>query len=227
MHLRPTNKANVLIAALIATALSGCATESSRTLAVPPVASAQTPFTGKPVEIALGKFDNRSNYMRGLFSDGIDRLGSQAKTILVTRLQQSRRFNVLDRQNLEESKQEAGFMKKQQTVKGANYIITGDVTEFGRKEVGDHQLFGILGRGKSQIAYAKVSINVVNTSTSEVVLSSQGAGEFSLSNREVIGFGGTASYDSTLNGKVLDLAIQEAVNHLVEQVDAGALKTTR
>ncbi|MEB4734059.1 curli production assembly protein CsgG, partial [Burkholderia contaminans] len=28
-----------------------------------------------------------------------------------------------------------------------------------------------------------------------------------------------------LNGKVLDLAIQEAVNHLVDQVDAGALKT--
>jgi curli biogenesis system outer membrane secretion channel CsgG len=45
-----------------------------------------------------------------------------------------------------------------------------------------------------------------------------------LSNREIIGFGGTASYDSTLNGKVLDLAIKEAVNHLVEQVDAGALQ---
>ncbi len=63
--------------------------------------------------------------------------------------------------------------------------------------------------------------------TSEVVLSSQGAAEFSLSNREIIGFGGTASYDATLNGKVLDLAMQEAVNHLVEQVDSGALKTVR
>jgi curli biogenesis system outer membrane secretion channel CsgG len=63
--------------------------------------------------------------------------------------------------------------------------------------------------------------------TSEVVLSSQGAGEYSLSNREIIGFGGTASYDSTLNGKVLDLAIQEAVNHLVEQVDAGALNAAK
>ncbi|RBB31504.1 curli production assembly protein CsgG, partial [Burkholderia reimsis] len=40
-------------------------------------------------------------------------------------------------------------------------------------------------------------------------------------------FGGTASYDSTLNGKVLDLAIQEAVNHLVEQVDAGGLKAAQ
>jgi curli biogenesis system outer membrane secretion channel CsgG len=49
-----------------------------------------------------------------------------------------------------------------------------------------------------------------------------GAGEYALSNREVIGFGGTASYDSTLNGKVLDLAIREAVDHLVEGVESGA-----
>ncbi len=191
---------------------------------MPVISSAQTPYAGKPVEIALGKFDNRSSYMRGLFSDNIDRLGSQAKTILVTHLQQTHRFNVLDRDNLDEIKQEAAFMKKAQNVKGARFVVTGDVTEFGRKEVGDQQLFGILGRGKNQIAYAKVNLNIVDTTTSEVVLSSQGAGEYSLSNREVIGFGGTASYDSTLNGKVLDLAIQEAVNRLVEQVDAGALR---
>jgi curli biogenesis system outer membrane secretion channel CsgG len=98
------------------------------------------------------------------------------------------------------------------------------VTEFGRKEVGDQQLFGILGRGKTQIAYSKVSLNVVDAVTSEVIFSVQGAGEYALSNREVIGFGGTASYDSTLNGKVLDLAIREAVNRLVEGVESGQWK---
>jgi len=211
----------------IAAVLCGCATESSRTLPVPPVASAQKPAVGKPVRIAIGKFDNRSSYMRGIFSDGIDRLGGQAKTILITALQQSGHFNVLDRDNLDEIRQEAGFLKKEHAIKGAHYVITGDVTEFGRKEVGDQELFGILGRGKNQVAYAKVSLNVVDTTTSEVVASSQGAGEFALSNREIIGFGGTASYDSTLNGKVLDLAIQEAVNHLVDQVDAGALKAAQ
>ncbi|MOA14263.1 putative lipoprotein [compost metagenome] len=101
-------------------------------------------------------------------------------------------------------------------------MITGDVTEFGRKEVGDHQLWGILGRGKTQVAYAKVNLNVVNVQTSEVVYSTQGAGEYQLSNREIIGFGGTASYDSTLNGKVLDLAVREAVNNLVAGIESGA-----
>jgi len=98
------------------------------------------------------------------------------------------------------------------------------VTEFGRKEVGDEQLFGLLGRGKTQVAYAKVTLNVVNTTTSEVMYSVQGAGEYALSNREVIGFGGTASYDATLNGKVLDLAIRESVQKLVKGVDQGQWK---
>jgi curli biogenesis system outer membrane secretion channel CsgG len=214
----------VCVAASVVVALAGCATETSQSLPVPVVSTASVPYAGQLVPVAVGKFDNRSDYMRGIFSDGVDRMGSQAKTILVTTLQQSRRFNVLDRENLGEIKQEAAFANSAQKIKGARYVITGDVTEFGRKEVGDQQLFGILGRGKSQVAYAKVSLNIVDTATSEVVASSQGAGEYSLSNREVIGFGGTASYDSTLNGKVLDLAIKEAVNHLAEQVDAGALR---
>ena len=155
------------------------------------------------------------------------RLGGQAKTILITHLQQSNRFNVLDRDNLSELQQESGFSKQAQQIKGANFVVTGDVTEFGRKEVGDHQLFGILGRGKQQIAYAKVNLNIVDVATSEVVYSSQGAGEYALSNREIIGFGGTASYDSTLNGKVLDLAIREAVNTLVNGMDSGAWRPVK
>jgi curli biogenesis system outer membrane secretion channel CsgG len=92
---------------------------------------------------------------------------------------------------------------------------------FLRKEVGDVQLFGILGSGKKQTAYSKVNLNVVDVVSSEVVYSVQGAGEYALSDREVLGFGGVSSYDSTLNGKVLDLAMREAVNRLVDGVEQG------
>ena len=126
-----------------------------------------------------------------------------------------------------EMRQEAELKKTSQALKGADFIVTGDVTEFGRKEVGDRQLFGIMGRGKTQVAYAKVTLNIVNVATSEVVFSSQGAGEYSLSNREVLGFGGTASYDATLNGKVLDLAMREAVDRLVAGVEAGVMTARR
>src|SRR3990167_5728743 len=201
--------------------LSGCATEQSRTLEVAKVTTASSHYSGPRSPIAVGKFDNRSSYMRGIFTDNVDRLGGQAKTILITHLQQSNRFNVLDRDNLAELQQESGFSKQVQQVRGANFVVTGDVTEFGRKEVGDHQLFGILGRGKQQIAYAKVNLNIVDVKTAEIVHSVQGAGEYALSEREILGFGSTASYDSTLNGKVLDLAVREAVNNLVLDIQTN------
>ncbi|MDO8413875.1 MAG: CsgG/HfaB family protein [Gallionellaceae bacterium] len=204
--------------------LSGCATESSHALNVPQVNAANSTYNGVKSTLVVGKFDNRSSFMRGLFSDGVDRLGGQAQTILIAHLQQSNHFSVMDRSNMKESEFESSLSGKKQKLKGADYVITGDVTDFGRKEVGDHQLFGILGRGKTQVAYSKVTLNVVNAETSEVIYSTQGAGEYTLSNREIIGFGGTASYDSTLNGKVLDLAIREAVNRLVEAADKGTLK---
>lgn len=202
--------------------VSGCATESSRTIESPKVASYGTTYQGQRSLIAVGQFDNRSSYQRGIFSDGVDRLGNQAKTTLVTHLQQTNRFNVLERTNMAQLQSEAGYAGVTQNIKGAAYVVTGDVTEFGRKAVGDQQLFGILGRGSEQVAYAKVALNIVNVTTSEVAYSAQGAGEYSLSNREVVGFGGTAGYDATLNGKVLDLAIREAVNNLVRGIESGA-----
>lgn len=207
----------------MALGLSGCATEGSRVIAPTETEAAATAsvYQGVKSPILVGKFDNKSSFQNGVFSDGVDQLGNQSKTILVSHLQQTGRFSVLDRTNMSEMASEAKIKGQKQNLKGATYVITGDVTEFGRKTIGDHQLFGILGRGKEQVAYAKVVLNVVNVNTSEVVFSAQGAGEYNLSNREILGFGGTAGYDSTLNGKVLDLAIREAVNNLVKGIDSG------
>ncbi|MEY4766212.1 MAG: hypothetical protein RI907_2885 [Pseudomonadota bacterium] len=222
LQLRALAACSLAAAALLA----GCATESSKSLEVQQVTAAAKPYSGPRAPISVGKFDNRSSSVRGVFATGPDRLGSQAKTILITHLQQTNRFNVLDRDNAAETRQEAALKGVTQKLKGADFVITGDVTEFGRKEVGDHQLFGILGRGKQQIAYAKVALNIVNIETGEVVYSVQGAGEYSLSNREIVGFGGTAGYDATLNGKVLDLAVREAVNRLTDGIDSGAWQPT-
>ncbi|MGH7308680.1 MAG: CsgG/HfaB family protein [Candidatus Rokuibacteriota bacterium] len=207
--------------------LAGCATESHQALQPPKPASAGTAYSGPRSTLMVGKFDNRSSYMRGLFSDGVDRLGGQAKTILIGHLQETGRFVVVDRDNLEEIAREAKLKGETPTLKGADFALTGDVVEFGRKEIGDRQLFGILGSGKQQVAYSKVTVNVVDVRTSEVVHSVQGAGEYALSNREVLGFGGAAGYDSTLNGKVLDLAIREAINRLVENLEQGKWKPAR
>ena len=177
----------------LVTALAGAAcqgSESSRVVDTPSVETKGTYYAGPRTAISIGKFNNASPYMRGIFSAGQDRLGSQARTLLTPPLSETGR-------------------------------ISGQVTEFGRKTTGDKQLFGILGRGKKQVAYSKVSMNIVDVRTSRVVYSVQGAGEFLLSDREVVGFGSESGYDSTLNGKVLNLSVTDAVNKLVRGIESG------
>ncbi|MGQ7847598.1 CsgG/HfaB family protein [Granulosicoccus sp. 3-233] len=209
------------VAAMV-TLASCAATESNRVIEAQTVSTYNTSYQGPRYALVIGNFQNRSSYQRGLFSDGTDRLGSQARTILKTHLQQTNRFDVVDRDNLQQIAEEAHLSGTTQALEGAQVAVGGDVTEFGRKTTGDQQLFGILGSGKKQIAYAKVALNLVDVRTSRVVYSAQGAGEYALSNREVVGFGSTAGYDATLNGKVLNLAITEAVNNLVEGLEQGA-----
>lgn len=218
----------LLVTLSVVAAFSSCATtESNRVIEAETVRTYNTSYTGPRYALVIGNFQNRSTYQRGLFSDGTDRLGSQAKTILKTHLQQTNRFDVVDRDNMAQIAEEANIAGTQQALAAAQVAVGGDVTEFGRKAVGDQQLFGILGSGKKQIAYAKVALNLIDVRTSRVVYSSQGAGEFELSSREVVGFGSSAGYDATLNGKVLNLAITEAVNNLVDGLEQGAWSPTR
>jgi len=145
------------IATAVLVNVCGCATESSRSVEVAKVQSAAAPFRGTRVPVSVGKFDNRSGFMRGIFTDGVDRLGSQAKTTLIAHLQQSQRFSVLDRDNLAETKQEAQFKSQNQSIHGADFVVTGDISEFGRKEVGDRQprarraVQDLLGRERVQV----------------------------------------------------------------------------
>ena len=196
--------------------LSGCATTETYTTVTPTVVtSSGIDYRGPKQLVALGKFINASTYMRGLFvDDKTDRVGGQARTILESHLNQSNHFRVFNRDNLSNIKQEAIYNNRSTNVQGSRFIITGSVSEFGRKNVGDVQLFGLAGKGKSQIAYCKVILNVIDVYTSEVVFTSAGAGEYALNSREVVGFGSTSGYDPTLTGKVLDLGIRESVDNL-------------
>lgn len=216
---RATTASVVMAAGVI---LSGCAaTQSHQIVESQTVESFQSQYVGEKAPIVVGNFQNRSTYMRGVFSTGVDELGSQAKTILKAHLQQTGRFRVMDRESMATLKQESQIGGVTQNLSGARYSVSGDVTEFGRKVTGDRQFFGVLGSGKKQTAYAKVTLNVIDVVTGEIAYSTQAAGNYNLSNREFIGFSSTAGYDSTLNGKVLNLAITEAVNNMVRAINNG------
>ena len=210
---------SVLLAAILCFSCS--ATESHRKVDKQPVASAGTSYSGPRYVITVGKFENTSPYLRGIFAEGGDLLGGQAKTILKTRLAQSNRFDVVDRDNMDEIAEESAISGNDQQLSGAELVLSGQVTEFGRRVTGDEQLFGVLGRAKKQQAYSVVSLNVVDVRTSRIVYAVMGAGEYELDDREVLGFGSTSGYDSTLNGKVLDLSIADAVERLVVGLERG------
>lgn len=210
--------------AITALALSGCAAvESNRTIDTKAVqADYSVPYEQRK-KVVVSNFNNASDYQRGVFSSDKDRLGSQAQDILSSQLQMTNFFRVVNRTDTQAMKQEAAISGTVQKLTGADLVISGSVLEFGRKVTGDKQLFGVLGRGKQQTAYAKVSLQVTNVKTSEVMMTVQGAGEYELSNREVLGTGSTAGYDATLNGKVLNLAITAAVEKLVNHMSRTAL----
>lgn len=75
-------KKTALVCSLTCLALTACSTtETSKTIQAPQVtaATAQVKYTGAKTAVSIGKFDNRSSYMRGIFSDNVDRLGGASK----------------------------------------------------------------------------------------------------------------------------------------------------
>lgn len=212
--------AAVVLGVITLPLIGGCSsTESHRRVEGPTVRSSN--YSGPRQPIALGKIADRTPRAGGVFADGNSKLGPQTREILLNHLTQSNHFDVLNRQNLEEMKRESGFSGAPIKVAGAKFLITGAITEFGRREEGGVALGGILGKSKKQLAYAKVSLTVVDVTTSRTVTAAQGAGEYELNNKEVLGFGTRAGYDATLADKVINLAIVDAVDKLAASVEAG------
>jgi curli biogenesis system outer membrane secretion channel CsgG len=188
----PTSRSGGCALALAAALFSvGCATtEKSKRLETQTVATRNIAYAGPKFRVALGKFENRSPYMNGIFSDGVDRLGLQAEQIMKTHLSQTGRFTVVDRVNLEEMQRESEFAGTPLKTTAGELIVTGAVTEFGRKEVGTAG--SIFGKTRHQVAHAKIQLSVVDVRTSEVLFSEQGVGEYDLGSGDVLGFGSAA-----------------------------------
>ena len=94
---------------------------------------------------------------------------------------------------------------------GADYLIIGSITEFGRKNVGRQ---GVVGSSRTQMVEAAVAIRLVDVSTGLIVYSDEGKGEAELTSKTTLGVGGRMDYDATLSDK----AISEAINQLVENI---------
>jgi curli biogenesis system outer membrane secretion channel CsgG len=173
--------------------------------------------------IAIARFTNESTYGSGLFTDASgDRLGKQAADLLTRHLMATQRFTVAERQDLGRLRAEAELMglseeQFRKNLMGVEALILGSVAELGRDTTGG---IWLLGKEKTQRARARVVLRLVDPKTGQVFYTQEGSGEATLSASSTLGFGGTAGFDSTLEGKAIDAAIVNMMNNIVKTLDA-------
>ncbi len=173
-------------------------------------------------KIIIGRFSNETTYGKALLvDDNYDPIGKQASDMLATRLIKSNRFLVLERPDLKKVEAEQTITKEKDLI-GADTIIFGSVTEFGRSVTGKA---GFLSSTKLQTAKAKVEIRLVDSKTGLAFFSTIGAGVATTESGEVAGFGSAADYDGTLNDKVIAASISDLINNLIVSLENRPWKT--
>jgi curli biogenesis system outer membrane secretion channel CsgG len=175
----------------------------------------ENPDAGSKVikrKVAIGRFSNETQYAKGIFYDKEnDPMGKQALDILSAKLAASGKFLLLERSDLASLLEEAKKSDNGLATIGADYMIIGSITEYGRKNVGKS---GVFSTTKSQIVEAAVAVRLVDVSTGLIIYSDEGKGSAELTTRTTMGVGGKADFDATLSDK----AISEAIGQLVENI---------
>lgn len=174
-------------------------------------------------KVALGRITNETHYGQSLLRDWHDDpLGKQVTDLLSKALTESGAYLVFERPDISRLEAESQLTGNELNIIGADVLIIGSLTEFGRKTIGET---GFLSASKRQVAFAKVDLRVVDTSTSQVLFATTGAGEASTETASVAGFGSRAGYDGTLNDAAIRQAVSEAVNRLSFQMSGRPWQT--
>ena len=163
-------------------------------------------------KVAIGRFSNETQYAKGMFYDKEnDPMRKQALDILSSKLAASEKFILLEREDLDILVNEAG---SEMNKIGADYIILGSITEFGRKTEGEQKVFSST---KTQTVEAGVSIRLVEASTGLIIYSDEAKGYAETSSKQRMGIGGAAGYDATLSDKAISAALSQLVENIINK----------
>lgn len=163
-------------------------------------------------KVAIGRFTNETQYAKGLFYDKEnDPMRKQALDILSSKLAASGKFILLERDDLDVLVAEAGSSMDKI---GADFIILGSITEFGRKAEGEQKVFSST---KTQTAEAGVSIRLVEAATGLIIYSDEAKGYAETTTKQTMGIGGTAGYDATLGDKAISSALGQLVENIINK----------
>ena len=157
----------------------------------------QAPQKAIKRKVAIARFSNETRHNNGfLLSEQNDRIGKQAMDILSARLTETGQFLMLERADLDKitSEQKLTGMTKQAV--GADYLIVGSVSEFGRSVSSE---VGVFSRNKIQTAKASVNVRLVDVQTGQVIFAEEGSGSANTEANTVLGVGTRAGYDASLD----------------------------
>jgi curli biogenesis system outer membrane secretion channel CsgG len=173
--------------------------------------------------VAIARFTNETaSGTTFLVDKSGDRLGKQASDILSARLSATGRFLMFERSDAEELDTEKILAGIEDSGVAVDYLIIGSVSEFGRSTESES---GVFSRSKTQKAYAKVNVRLVEVSTGRIVYSQEGAGEAFTETKKTLGLGGSAGFDQSLTDKAISAAISELVSSIVENLTKSPWKS--
>jgi len=169
-------------------------------------------------KVAIARFSNETQSTTSfLLNKSGDRVGKQASDILSARLASTGQFLMFERIDASKTSAEQVLKGIQESGVAVDYLIMGSVSEFGRSTESSS---GVFSRAKSQKAYAKVNVRLVDVSTGRIIHSTEGAGESVSETKKTLGVGSTAGFDQSLTDKAISAAISQVIGNLVESMIA-------
>lgn len=167
-------------------------------------------------KVGIARFSNETvSGTTFLVDNSGDRLGKQAADILSARLTETGKFLMFERMDADNVSAEQMLAGLKEEGVAIDYLIVGSVSEFGRSTESES---GVFQRKKTQRAYAKVNVRLIDVETGRIIFATEGAGEATSEAKKTFGAGTSAGYDQSLTDKSMSAAISQLISNLVENM---------
>jgi len=203
--------------------------------AAPAAGAVQAPPSGPKLWVGVMEFENRAPNARVAEWQ----IGTGMADQLVTALVQAGRFNVLERERLQQIMKEQDFAQTDRAAEGefaqtgqllrCQYLIRGVITEFqyeeGKQGSGLHTPWGVTLGGSASYGYVAVDLRMVDTSSGQVVSAvkaeGRAQGQWVSFSVHQAGWGfGSSNFAKTPIGQ----AVRACIDHAVKQICEGLAK---
>ncbi len=179
--------------------------------------------SGPKKRVGVVAFQDKTGH-RGVAEAGID--------VLTTELAKTGKYIVVERAEMDQVLKEQAFGQggavnpdtaaKAGKILGLQGILVGVVSNFGHKKV-DTQLTPFLPlAGKGSLAsVVTIDVRIIDSETGQILAAESGTGAVEITATNVLGFGPTYVYDSTIDGGAFRAAVVQMMSNLIGHLEQG------